>query len=626
MLGEAANALFRETCDLGKLAQIPGASEVSQAWLEQQRRYRDLLDQTQAEVDLYALTAQERTRTAQRDSAEAGANDAAQQLEVEIRGSFNRLPANQIERLVGNLADGSPLAEIFSTFGAEARKGLADVLTTSLALGENPKIIARRMREAVPSLSRDRAVLIARTESIRAYRGAQLDTYRANSDVVIGWRWVSARQTRTCPLCWAMHGTIHKLDESMASHPGCRCTQQPVTEYSPQRKTGEEEFRALTPVQQKAILGPGRFELYNEGRITLADTVKETYSPRWGAGRQVKSLGATRSAVSQGVRRGPLPTTPQAAGIGVPLRIGSQKVFPGLGDPGNPGRLSANADPISKKIFTKDVSVRYDGVTEAHVKKVLGFAPTASDLADLSGAPGGSVLTIGKAPTRGKAGRTESVDKVKVAKAFQVLVSHPEIEYCRRVVALDVNGRRWVHNEEIRLVESAKGGGIGSRMLAKQVDLGARLGFSHIECWAARYVRGYSDGYIVWPKLGYDGKIPDLARSRLPVEWSGQTLVSEILRSEGGVDWWRQFGSDIFDAKFDLAEGSYSRERLKKYMEKKLIAFATELHHVLGAPWSEDDERAFQETQTEMLEWTRINEPETYARIQEGNRLRALAR
>ena len=272
--------------------------EVSEAWLYEQDRYQLLLKQTREQIDRYAVGAMERTEEAQRTSTQAGADDAQDLMQrTEIRARFVRLPAEQVEALSGYLADGSPLAEIFERFAPQAVQGVRDVLLRGVALGENPRDIGRKLAREVEGLGRDRAVLIARTESIRAYRTAQIESYRANDDVLTGWRWVCARQTRTCPACWSLSGQVFPLDRPMASHPACRCTQSPVTENSPQRATGEEEFAKLPARDQKQILGPGKYELYRDGKISLADTVEETHSARWGPGLQVKSLRKIRETL-----------------------------------------------------------------------------------------------------------------------------------------------------------------------------------------------------------------------------------------------------------------------------------------------------------------------------------------
>jgi len=145
--------------------------------------------------------------------------------------------------------------------------------------------------------------LMARTEMLRVYRDTTLETYRANARLVKAWRWSSALQDSTCPVCWAMHGQVFPLAEKMATHPACRCSMLPVmrpwSEINPALKdvpqlstpkTGNELFAKLPEDRQKRILGPTAHQAYKQKLIKLPDLVQETNSPDWGKGRQQRSL------------------------------------------------------------------------------------------------------------------------------------------------------------------------------------------------------------------------------------------------------------------------------------------------------------------------------------------------
>jgi hypothetical protein len=135
-----------------------------------------------------------------------------------------------------------------------------------------------------------RAVTIARQESLRAYRGASFRRWQAD-DLVVGWWWSSAQDRRTCAICWAKHGTEHSIDEPFASHVCCRCVPVPLLAGdSPDVTPGTEAFAALDEDMQREILGPGKFDLYAAGDVTLDDLVAETYSARWGPGLRERSL------------------------------------------------------------------------------------------------------------------------------------------------------------------------------------------------------------------------------------------------------------------------------------------------------------------------------------------------
>ena len=112
-------------------------------------------------------------------------------------------------------------------------------LVRGMQLGLNPRETARRtvlgnrMVQAFEhgfNLPLNRALIITRTEQIDAARDAAALTHQANADLLRGWQWVAQLDTRTCPSCWAQHGTEHPLDEPGPwDHQQGRCTRMPVT-------------------------------------------------------------------------------------------------------------------------------------------------------------------------------------------------------------------------------------------------------------------------------------------------------------------------------------------------------------------------------------------------------------
>lgn len=60
----------------------------------------------------------------------------------------------------------------------------------------------------------------------------------------------------------------------------------PAVEYP----SGESVFSDLSADAQREILGPGKYEAYSQGRITLADTVRVRESDEWGVTRSTASL------------------------------------------------------------------------------------------------------------------------------------------------------------------------------------------------------------------------------------------------------------------------------------------------------------------------------------------------
>jgi len=94
----------------------------------------------------------------------------------------------------------------------------------------------------------------------------------------------------------------------MGSHPSCRCSMVPATvswddlaaqfgiempdgDFDPPKEpTGPEAFARLPADQQRSVLGPGKFQAFVEGLITLADLVQERTSEDWGLSRSEGSL------------------------------------------------------------------------------------------------------------------------------------------------------------------------------------------------------------------------------------------------------------------------------------------------------------------------------------------------
>lgn len=137
-----------------------------------------------------------------------------------------------------------------------------------------------------------------------------------------------------------------------------------------------------------------------------------------------------------------------------------------------------------------------------------------------------------------------------------------------------------LHNSVLKLKPDAPKG-LGTKIFANQIIEAKRMGINRVECNA--YRDDDEDppfiGYKVWPKMGYDGFIPDdvmknpeilkALKKYYPKEVaSGRNMyVSELMSIPGGPSLWDKHG-DSFDATFDL---SNSRQLgiLQKYLEVK---------------------------------------------------------
>lgn len=282
--------------------------KVSGSWIYEWNRLKSLRGQVEREVADFARFVEERIKEGQLfavHEAEAAAErmgeiaglraSAARPYGGGVFVAWNRLPTSAVESMVGTLQDGSPLRDLLNALPNDAGAVVADRLVQGLALGKNPRSIAREIRKGLGE-NLVRALRISRTEVMRSYREATRQSYQANSDVVAGWVWLSALNERTCPACWAMHGTEHKLDERLDDHPQGRCTMVPLfkgeTKVVP---TGVEEFEKLTDEKKLAVLGPGKLVAYRRKWLTLDEDKKtgivgHTDPSRWGTFRFERGL------------------------------------------------------------------------------------------------------------------------------------------------------------------------------------------------------------------------------------------------------------------------------------------------------------------------------------------------
>lgn len=198
-----------------------------------------------------------------------------------------------LEALSGFMGDGSPLATHFATLGPEAAIGIRQALAAGIGAGEGARDIDRRIRGAA-DMSLSRAETIARTETNRAYREATRQAYEANADVLDGWVRVCSGDRRTCPACWALHGTRKPVSAPCATHPNCRCVMVPVvTGAEPVIPSADTLFRRMDAERQREALGEGRYELWRGG-APLSAFGREVTDPRWGPVAEVVNLAELR--------------------------------------------------------------------------------------------------------------------------------------------------------------------------------------------------------------------------------------------------------------------------------------------------------------------------------------------
>jgi len=120
---------------------------------------------------------------------------------------------------------------------------MSRTLANGLIKGDGPRAIARELRNNVASITKKRALVIARTEVIYAHAEGQLDSFErlGVEEVGIKAEWSTAGDDRVCESCGALEGEIMTISEARGRiplHPNCRCAWLPfVKKVHRRRKT-----------------------------------------------------------------------------------------------------------------------------------------------------------------------------------------------------------------------------------------------------------------------------------------------------------------------------------------------------------------------------------------------------
>lgn len=124
---------------------------------------------------------------------------------------------------------------------------ISRVLSQSMADGDGARVIAKKLLSTISGVgdlsftdkigrfipAEQRAEMIARTETIRAFNEAALQEYKNWGAVGVSAivEFQTAGDSRVCPTCASMQGRIYSLDEAsgiIPVHPRCRCCWLPA--------------------------------------------------------------------------------------------------------------------------------------------------------------------------------------------------------------------------------------------------------------------------------------------------------------------------------------------------------------------------------------------------------------
>lgn len=235
---------------------------------------QDVLDEAMADaIDAHTLEAAADVQRAMIASQLQGKRLAG------IRADLSRADPEQIEAIVERTTQ--QITKAAKPLPFEAQQAMRRELVRAVTMGRNPRDAARDMVRGIEDRwngGLTRAMTIARTEQLDAYRAASQHVEQANADVLAGWEWHATLSARTCRSCIAMHGTRHDLDEEgPTDHQNGRCARVPVTktwaelgfkgitEPKPSTPDADRWFAGLPESDQRELLTDKGYEAWKAG-------------------------------------------------------------------------------------------------------------------------------------------------------------------------------------------------------------------------------------------------------------------------------------------------------------------------------------------------------------------------
>lgn len=206
---------------------------------------------------------------------------------------------------------------------AEGTKAIQIGLVQGESVGDLiSRVRGTALKPGVMSLTKREATALVRTSVMQVANAVRQETYKKNADVLDGIEWCSTLDARTTPLCQAMDGKRYDMELNPIDHdmeyPGgppahwqCRSTTVPVlkswAELLKSKKMSEKQIKVLEnmspgmratingpipmnmnynewlltqPISlQKEILGPGKWKLWSENKLSVSDLVDNSGRP-----------------------------------------------------------------------------------------------------------------------------------------------------------------------------------------------------------------------------------------------------------------------------------------------------------------------------------------------------------
>jgi SPP1 gp7 family putative phage head morphogenesis protein len=242
------------------------------------------------------------------------------------------LNAAQLTSVVDDsLILGAPAKAWWASQASALRQRFANEVRQGTFLGEGIDRLVQRVRgskaasytDGVLNLSRREGTALVRSSVMTVMNQAKLAIFKANADVLDGITWTSAMDSRVCVVCGALDGKQFSLPDYQpigghdlrypgpVAHWNCRCTSVPTVrawsdlvkdqDLSKRLKAAlrqlpdstrasmdgqipasldyESWLKRKSEAFQKQVLGVGRWEVWQQGKLGFEDLISQNNRP-----------------------------------------------------------------------------------------------------------------------------------------------------------------------------------------------------------------------------------------------------------------------------------------------------------------------------------------------------------
>lgn len=243
--------------------------------------------------------------------------ERTQEIIQDVIPATVRLPSDALLMQLGAdvLIEGAPSSKWWAKQGEDLSFKFAAQLRLGIANGETQerivaRIVGRRGEPGIMETARRNARALVHSSTMTAANRARLETFKRNSRIIKGVRWLATLDGHTCRRCMAMDGQAWNLDGEKLKgttvefnappiHFGDRCVLSPIPKTfkeigldipEPQvegqrasslgpingKTTFDEFLKRQSPEFVERTLGKERARLFEQGKITVKDLVSGT--------------------------------------------------------------------------------------------------------------------------------------------------------------------------------------------------------------------------------------------------------------------------------------------------------------------------------------------------------------